>query len=170
MTTSWWGIAERSEADKRRMARARGKGGFTLLGITLGIIPCPYPLAMSLGEGSPDPTSTPTAWWQILRYPQVYLQSAELRLEISLLLLFRTPLVPHVQLCLLGKELLGAASPSVACFLATAYYGPSLPRGLLRRLRTSPSSPHAAGALGKGKLIDLIRWAFTVEIIRALQS
>jgi hypothetical protein len=67
------------------------------------------------------------------------------------LLLSRTPLVPHAQSELQGKELLGAASPSVACFLATLRYGPLVPRGLLGGLSTSSSSTQAPCGLSKGK-------------------
>jgi hypothetical protein len=62
---------------------------------------------------------------------QIYLQPAKPLLEDGVLLLIRTPLIPQFQPCLGEKELLGADSPSVACFLLTACYGPSVPRGLL---------------------------------------
>jgi hypothetical protein len=61
----------------------------------------------------------------------VYLQPAKPLLEDDVLLLIRTPLVHQSQPCLGEKELLGAVSSSVACFLLTACYGPSVPRGLL---------------------------------------
>jgi hypothetical protein len=52
----------------------------------------------------------------------VYLQPAKTLLEGIVLLLTRTPLVHSLEPCLLGKELLRADGPSVACFLATACY------------------------------------------------
>jgi hypothetical protein len=64
------------------------------------------------------------------------------------LLLTCTPLVDQVQPCLGVKELLRTDGPSVACFLLTACYAPSLPRGPLRRLSTSPSGTQAPCGLG----------------------
>jgi hypothetical protein len=130
----------------RRIVRERLRGGKTLLVLLLH-----NPLSMSPGEESPRPSSTLSVWWQTYRYPQVYLQPAKPLFEAVESLLSRTPLVPHQQPELQGKELLRAVGPSVACFLATLRYVSSVPRGLLGWLSTSASSTQAPCGLGKGK-------------------
>jgi hypothetical protein len=49
------GYSREQRGGQGENGKAKGKGGFTLLGVALGIIPCPYPLAMSPGEESPEP-------------------------------------------------------------------------------------------------------------------
>jgi hypothetical protein len=63
-------------------------------------------------------------------------------------LVTRTPLVPRNQPCLLLTVLLGTDGPCVAWVVAAACYGPSVPRGPLGGLSTSPSGTQTACALG----------------------
>jgi hypothetical protein len=66
-----------------------------------------------------------------------------------MLLLIRTPLVPHQQPDLEVKELLRADGPSVACFPPTVRYVSLVPRGPLERLGTSLSGTQAPCGLGE---------------------
>jgi hypothetical protein len=109
--------AEWNEADK---GKKDDEGGSANL-VVICIIPCPCPPGK-------DPRA-PLVPYQLDGkpiVPQVYLQPVKSLLEADLLLLIRTPLVHSLEPCLLGKELLRAVGPFVACFLATACYLRSL--------------------------------------------
>jgi hypothetical protein len=113
----------------------------------IGIFPWSYPLSMSLGEESPIPSGDSSAWWQIfdaLRFTFNQL-SHFLRLVSNCWFVPLSSLVPNPT-CY--RPCYSDRWSCVAWVVATACYGSLVPRGLLRGLSTSPSSPQAAGALG----------------------
>jgi hypothetical protein len=163
----WAECKRRHRGKPRQDKEERRQSWLYPLVYAIGIFPWSYPLSMSPGEGSPNPSR----WLICLMANPSFFGFTFNQLSHFLRLLCDCWFVPlsliSTNLSWKRKSYSEHVGSCVACFLPTLRYGTSLPRGPLGGLGTSSSGTQTTCALGKDTSYG---GAFTVEVKRALQS